>query len=172
MTGAEIQAAIRMYVKVSISNDDMVLLINEALDEIADKGFIFGEVEVEAAANTWYEMPEECVAVIDVRDSDDEIYNGWRQQGTLKIRFADAGTYNVTARRLADHIAAISDNIPVHQAFHRAIVTYGRAFKKLQVNDESSDGNSLKQQFYAQIEAAYRSISRRKPTQWKVIRHA
>jgi hypothetical protein len=171
MIGTDIQTAIKKYVKASISDDDMILLINEAIDEIAGKGYIFGEVEVNAEANTWYEMPVECISVIDVFDSNDRPYRGWRQRGTLRLMFAESGTYTIVARRLADHILSLAEELPVHRAFHPALVTYGRAWKKLQINDESGDGNKLKQEFYQKIEIAYREISRRQPTQWKVIRH-
>jgi hypothetical protein len=172
MIGTDVQTMIRKYVKASISDDDMISIINEAIDEIAGRGYIFGEVEVTVEANTWYEMPAECISVISVFGSDEEPYHAWRQRGTLKLMFAGAGTYTIVARRLADHIESLAEELPVHQAFHRALVTYGRAWKKLQINDESSDGNNLMQKFYQQIEAAYREISRRQPMQWRVIRHA
>jgi hypothetical protein len=172
MIGTEVQTAVKSYVKVSLSDSDAIVAINEAIDLIASKGYLFGDVEVAAASNTWYEMPAECTSIVEVRDGDDEIYYGWRQKGTLQIKFADAGAYTITARRLADHITTLTVTLPVHLAFHQAIATYCKAWKKAQINDESVDANNKLQLFFSQIETAYREISRRKSTQWKVIRHA
>jgi hypothetical protein len=175
MLGTKLQTAVKLYVKATVSDAEAVLIINEAMDKISDKGYLFGEVEVEAVADTWYEMPAECTSIIEVRDSDDNFCYHWRQRGTLEIRFAEADTYTITARRLADHIdiAGLAVEIPVHKAFHQAIVTYGRYWKKQQINDESSDAATQLQQFYNDIESAFRSITRKsKPAQWKVIRHA
>jgi hypothetical protein len=174
MFGTEFQTAVKLYVKVTVSDAEAVLIINEAMDKISDKGYLFGEVEVNALADTWYEMPEECTSIIEVRDSDDELYHCWRSRGTLEIRFAESGTYTIVARRLADHITAadLPLVIPVHKVYHQCIVTYGRYWKKKQIDDESSDSVTLLQQFYTDIETAFRSITRKsKPVQWKVERH-
>jgi hypothetical protein len=172
MIGVDIQKAIKKYVKASISDEDMIIIINEAIDEINGKGYVFGEVEAEVEANTWYEMPAECISVISVFNSCERPYHGWQQRGTLKLMFRDAGTYTIVARRLADHIESLAEAIPIHQIFHPALVIYGRSWAKLRINDESVDGNNLKQEFYQKIEIAYREISRRQPMQWRVKRHA
>jgi hypothetical protein len=176
LTGNEIKASVDAYVHAPQTASDTLLYINEALDKISDQGLVFATVEINAEAKTWYEFPNDCTSIIEVEveteNADKWNYYRWQLEGN-QIRFADAGTYTIYARRQPEHLLDLTLEPAVNRIYHQAIVTYGKGWSKLKENDESMDGHKKMDEFQQDVLKAFNTLRRKRgPMTWMVIRHA
>ena len=172
MTGLEIKEAGERYLGITLPEEEVVFIINEALARFGDLGVVHAETEVDAEAGIWYEMPEDLTSILQVRDVEGEIYYGYETRGS-RIRFKSTGHYNILARRLPSPIEAITDTPEVHPILHRALVSYVRGWIKVRDDDESQDGHRLLSQSDEEALRHYNMLMRRRwPQQVKVFRHA
>jgi hypothetical protein len=72
------------------------------------------------------------------------------------ITFNDDGDYTVTALMYPDNVASENDNIPVHIAYHPAIVQY----VKHKAQPLTLDGKPTENEFYAMAQAVHLRLSR------------
>lgn len=174
MTGKELkEAAETMLGGGTLSTEQTILWTNEALDEISDQGLCYGEVEVDATAGEWYQMPEDVTSIIRIEEPMGTVYNHWKQRGYNEIGFDDSGKYTVIARRQPEKIITLDDEVKVHPTLQRTVITFLRGMFKLSINDESADGHRLMADFKEQLTRAYNILRRnRQPMSWKVDRHA
>lgn len=172
MNGDEIRNKAAAYVGKSVDDATALEIINDALDEISDLGLCYANIDVTAEAGKWYDLPDDATAVVQVTDSEGNFVYNWKQLGQ-RIMFSIPGSYVISARRQPPHIESLSVEPQIHPLYHQAIATYFKAVQKLRVNDESSDGHRLMEQFRSDVQRAYNILSRSNhPRQWKVIRHA
>lgn len=176
MTGQEIKERVEKYIDDEIETSLALEAINEAIDLIGDKSLIFETVAYSADANTWYLLPVDATMVTTVTKSESNNlfspYDGYKLEGK-NILFLDEGTFNIHYRRLPFGIAKLSDTPEIHKAFHQCLVTYLKAWIKLQEDDESLPGSVLMQQFDRDVQLISNNLKRSKnPVQWQVVRHA
>jgi len=172
MNGDQIRNAATQYVGVKCSNDTAIVIINEALALISDQSLISATIEVEAKAETWYKLPNDATSIQHITTPEGNYYKNYKLQGQ-QIMFLDEGKYELTLRRQPEPIETLAVVPEIHPLFHQSLVTYFKAYLKLQVNDESNDGLRLMGQFEEQVSRAFNILRRnQQPIAWQVIRHA
>lgn len=97
--------------------------LNEALTKLGAGAYKKSTTSIAATAKTWYDLPSDALVVDEVLDSAGKPYEDYDAAGG-QIRFADAGTYSVTCRRLPAAVT-IKTAIPeVHAAFHPVLALF------------------------------------------------
>lgn len=159
MTGTEIKNAAEKYIEEeigAIDDTDALVAINEALRKMGD--VIPGSGTVVATADTWTAAPTGAVSIVEVNDSDGEIYTNYRFRHAQMI-FGDSDTYTVFFRKLATEITALAGTITgLHDAFKQALVTYVKAWCKLKDDEENPDGLKLLKDFELDLLHAKRLV--------------
>lgn len=173
MTCAKIKAAAELYCGASATNDQTLIILNEALAEISDMGLCFSTSTITAIKDTWYNIPSDATFVLNVTDAEGTYYTNYLIQAQ-KIKFPVDGTFYLTYRRQPVELTTINDTPEVHPVLQNALVTYMKAYLKLRIDDESVDGQNLMNKFQQQVMRAYKILSRRSNnnSSWTVIRHA
>lgn len=157
-TGNDIKVAAELYTGASLEPEEVILIINEALDTIGDLALHDTEVSVVAEEkNKWCNLPEDTTAILCVSDKAGQNYNGWTTNGT-KIKFEDVGEYLVGMRRMVPKISTLDDKIVIHPLFRKAILAYTRGFIKLMDDDQSSDGMAQMQEFVNVVGVANKTL--------------
>lgn len=171
LTGVEIKQAAAAYCAESIDDEHALEAINRAISQLADMALVYDVLTVvDAAANTWCDLPETLVNIVHVEDSEGSAYTGYWQMGG-KIKFADAGTYTVHYRRMPQRLTGILGTPETHPIFDDVIVTYVIAWWKLMDDDENPDGLRHMEMFRVQAKEAYTMLRRKRtPSAIRVIR--
>lgn len=168
MTGEQIKSAVERYVNEVIDKIDAIEGINQALGWLQDKAGLIDEVQIQAVAGTWYNLPDDCIGVLSVQGT-----NGtakYDKQDNSLLFYSD-DTYTVRYRKIPFEIVSLTTEIPIHKAFHRVLVTGFAAWWKLREEENNADGLRLLAKF--ERDAAYTaSLLRRKygPAEVQVIR--
>ena len=151
MNVAQMRQSAEKYCGTAIEDDILLTAVNEALESIGDLGLIFDEKELLlSVAGTWYELPDTTTNIVNVF-KEGKPYSQWQTRG-YEIKFADAGDYVVTLQKMPEYVEVGADIPECHLLFHKAIVTYLRAFIKLTKDDSSQDGHKLMDLFYKEVE--------------------
>ena len=171
LTGIQIKEAAAAYCAEAIDDEQALEAINRAISQLADMALVYDVLTVaDVAANTWCDLPETLVNIAHVEDSEGKAYTGYWQMGS-KIKFADAGTYNIHYRRMPKLLTGILDKPETHPIFDDAIKSYVIAWWKLMDDDENPDGIRHMQLFRTQAKEAYTMLRRKRtPSAIRVIR--
>jgi len=171
LTGIQIKEAAAAYCAEAIDDEQALEAINRAISQLADMALVYDVLTVaDVAANTWCDLPETLVNIVHVEDSEGRAYTGYWQMGS-KIKFADAGTYNIHYRRMPRLLTGILDKPETHPIFDDAIKSYVIAWWKLMDDDENPDGIRHMQLFRTQAKEAYTMLRRKRtPSTIRVIR--
>ncbi len=168
-TGSEIKQLAEEYIGTEMTDEVAVLIINDGLNRLGMLGYVFAEATIEAEKMEWYELPDDRTEVLYVSEDNKPFY-GWEYESG-NIRFRKEGTYTVSARRMAEPIEEIDDEIELADVYKSCLVSYYIGFVKLRDDDESPDGYRNMQEFEKYAVKAYQMLVRkRKLTQVKVIR--
>lgn len=158
MKVSKIRNLSEIYCGVSIPDDLVISLVNEALHMIGDLALVYDDVSLNAQASTWIELPEDTVS-IESASKDGKPYSGFTTQG-LKIKFDEEGQFVVTIRRMPKEVEMLTDEPECHPMFHRAIVTYVRGMMKKILDDNSADGQMLLAQFTQEVDRVANMLQR------------
>jgi hypothetical protein len=124
MTAGDIIAfAADRLVKKSIDPNDGIGWLNDALTDLGIDAFRFNEQAIVAVANTWVNLPADCLKVYEVRDSQGKDYRDW-EADAARIRFADDDTFTVRYYRLPNEVVSINDTPDCPEIYHRALAYY------------------------------------------------
>jgi hypothetical protein len=169
MTGEQIKAAAERYIGDTLDPVDALEGINQALVWLADRASLWGETVINAAADTWYDLPNDCIGVLEVAAASGEAREYVKRDN--RIKFAEADTYTVRYRRLPREMTALTETPEVHQAFHRVLVTGLKAWWKLMDDEENPDGLRLLAKFERDAEYAAALVRRKSgPATVQVVR--
>lgn len=156
--GSYIKRAAELYVGATVSDEDVIMIINEALESIGDNALYTEIVVINAEnVNSFYDLPKETTSINYVT-KDDKPYSDWTSDGT-RIKFANQGSYNVHINRMVPLIDNLDDEVKIHPLFHTAIVAYVRGFLKLMDDDQSQDGLTQMQLFNNGVALAHKTLS-------------
>jgi len=171
LTGLQIKEAAAAYCAEAIDDEHALEAINRAISQLADMALVYDVLTVaDVAANIWCDLPETLVNIAHVEDSEGKAYTRYWQMGS-KIKFADAGTYNIHYRRMPRLLTGILDKPETHPIFDDAIKSYVIAWWKLMDDDENPDGIRHMQLFRTQAKEAYTMLRRKRtPSTIRVIR--
>ena len=171
LTGLQIKEAAAAYCAEAIDDEHALEAINRAISQLADMALVYDVLTVaDVAANTWCDLPETLVNIAHVEDSEGNAYTRYWQMGG-KIKFADAGTYNIHYRRMPRLLRGILDKPETHPIFDDAIKSYVIAWWKLMDDDENPDGIRHMQLLRTQAKEAYTMLRRKRtPSTIRVIR--
>lgn len=97
--------------------------LNEGLTKLGKDAYKKSTTTIAAAARTWYDLPGDALVVDEVLDAGGKPYEDYDVAGG-QIRFADAGTYSVTCRRLPAAVTAKTATPEVHAAFHPVLALF------------------------------------------------
>ena len=151
MNVAQMRQSAEMYCGVAVEDDVLITAVNEALESIGDLGLIFEEETLTGSTpGTWYVLPVTTTNIVNVF-KDGAPYSQWQTRG-YEIKFSEAGDYVVTLQKMPEYVDAGADIPECHLLFHKAIVTYLRAFIKLTKDDTNQDGHKLMDLFYKEVE--------------------
>lgn len=157
MKGNDLKPLIETYIRAEIEPETLVLMINECLDAIGDQALLHKNIEVILNANEWQNLPNNVTAVIEVTNSNGELYTDWQTLGSL-IKVLDSGGYHITARMLTPHISSLDEEIEIHALFNYAILCYLRGISKKADDDMSQDGSEQLQMFLAGVQKAHETL--------------
>jgi len=165
MTISDMIEAVETYCNVSVSSssntitpDQIIDLVNETLDKIADMTDNFTiQTFNSVQSNSWNELDTRTLSIIEVRDSGEQIHNNWKVQNA-EIYFYESGSYEVLTKTMPNLVSAVSDTPDCHPIFYRPIIDYLRGMTKLRNDDTSQDGLRLVKSFYEQIKRAAKVI--------------
>ncbi len=160
MTGKQIKAAAEKYIGETIDDVDAIEGINQALVWLGDRAGLWGEITIQAAADTWYDLPNDCLGVLEVQAASGQVQQFEKRDN--RIRFAAGDTYTVRYRKLPPEMTALTEEPAVHKVFHRILATGLAAWWKLKDDDESADGLRLLAKFERDANEAA-ALLRRKP---------
>jgi hypothetical protein len=176
VTGTEIKTKADLQLPKTTTDADALEAINEALGWLGDMGLVVGEITIEATANTFYTLPDDLTQILRVEDraTDEDnpyiMYN-YRFSGN-DIAFDEDGTYTIIARRMPS-LGALANEIDIHPAFQRCLITHMRGWVKLKDDDESLAGLKLIEKFERDAGLVYSRLNNNGgPGQVAVIRHA
>lgn len=158
-TGEHVKRAAELYVGAEMdSEEDAILIINEALETIGDLALNSEDYPVIAENAEWNELPKDTTAINYVLDSDGKIYQEWTSDST-RIKFTKPGSYIVNLRRMVPQITSLDEEIQIHPLFHKPIIAYVRGFMKLMDDDQSADGQAQMQDFANSVGLAHQTLS-------------
>lgn len=171
MTGSEIRQAVEMYVGRPIDADIMLVSINEAIRKIGELGLLYGEITVsDAEAGKNYYLPNDLLHVFSVYNQDGNSYEDWAVVGD-QIKFGDAGTYTISARKIGKKMVSLTEEVGINEAYHSAIVDYIRRFV-MEAKSEDLNYKTMRfDRFEADVTNTFRFLRRkRQPRTIKVVR--
>lgn len=165
MTISDMIEAVETYCNVSVSSssntitpDQIIDLVNETLDKIADMTDNFTiQTFNSVQSNSWNELDTRTLSIIEVRDSEEQIHNNWKVKNT-EIYFYESGSYEVLTKTMPNLVSETADTPDCHPIFYRPIIDYLRGMTKLRNDDTSQDGLRLVKSFYEQIKRAAKVI--------------
>lgn len=118
-----INYAANRLVKKAIDPNDGMDWVKEALADLGIDAGRFNEQVIVAAANTWVNLPADCLKVYEVRDSAGEDYLDW-EADRARIRFADDDTFTLRYYRLPNPVTTLTDTPDCPEIFHRCFAYY------------------------------------------------
>lgn len=107
----------------SVNINDAIDWINEALDQMGEDARRFSTTSLAAQKNTWYDLPLDCLKLVEVTDSKGRMYPLWYTDGT-RIRFKDTDTYTLRYYRNPNRVTAQTDVPDCPDAFHLPLAYY------------------------------------------------
>lgn len=160
VTGEQIKAAAERYIDEPLDVTVALEGINQALVWLGDRASLWGEVTIQAAADTWYDLPNDCLGVLEVRPASGQVREFEKRDN--RIRFSADDAYTIRYRKLPPEMNSLTEEPAVHKAFHRVLVLGLAAWWKLKDDDENADGLRLLAKFERDAEYAA-ALIRRKP---------
>lgn len=128
--------------------------LNSALETLsADAGVYSTNSALSAEAKTFYNFAASGhtpLDVVEVCDSNKEIYIDFDVRAN-QIRFADAGTYSVTYRRLPEKITTEGQTLDVHELFKHPLALFVASRFKSSGDEKNPDAVRLMQEFWAEL---------------------
>ena len=177
MTAAEVLTLAGKHVDDELVFDVCVDWLNEAQETLGADAGVFGiNTVVASESTTFYNFAvsgHQPLDVLEVLDTDMELYTDFDVRAG-QIRFADAGTYSVTYRRLPAEISASGQTLEGHALFKPALALFVASRFKSQDDDENPDAARLMNEFWSRVDRARVVLGRqaRRTFTVKVMREA
>lgn len=123
-TVSDAQARAESYLDEEVEDTDAIIWANDFLRDKVDSRFYARDIESYAAEeDTWYDLPSDFVAVVEVRDALDNLYGRYLYDNG-QIRFSAAGTYTLTYRAMPVAIAAAGATVPLSDMWLSAMAYF------------------------------------------------
>lgn len=177
MTGSQIKSQAEAFIGEIMDNTEALTGINEGISKMGP--IVEDEVSAKCyAANTWYDLPENCMKVVEVNPEgyygvicvDYRVSSNGRQ-----IQFFNSGSYIIRYNREPLPLQAITATPEMHVAYHKCLVTYLKGWYKYKEaidNDEKQEGLKFMDiDFYNEIERVRRSLKSNHNSQMIPQRH-
>lgn len=107
----------------SLSDDDALPWINDALDRLGVDARLLAEQTFTAAARAWNPLPGDCLKVCRVTDASGYDCYSWEADHS-RIRFLQSGAYNVAYYRAPTPATAVTQEPDCPAALHQALAYY------------------------------------------------
>lgn len=118
-----IEYASKQLLGKAVSTADGITWINDALIALSTDAGVFNEVQYTAVSGMWQYLPDDCLKVYEVRDSQGFDYNNY-EADTLRIRFWNTGTYTVRYRKRPDLVQSEDDEPDCREDLQAALPYY------------------------------------------------
>ncbi|MEG6513163.1 hypothetical protein V6C32_14740 [Desulforamulus ruminis] len=150
MTGTQIKSLAETHLDGDIITDsDAITWINEC--QIEDLGLdarVSNSVNITVTDTTiWQNLPNQFLAVDEVRDINDSEYEGGYVLRNGKIRFDQKGTFTVWYWELPIELTALTETPQAHILLHRPIALFLASRFKSQDDDENQDAFRLMSEY-------------------------
>lgn len=174
LTGTKIKNYVENRLGRPVSDDNILLAINEGIREIGDKGLLYDTIEVTVTdTNSWFNMPSDYSFVEQViwHRNVDYLYENY-QWRSGQISFRERGEFTVIARKMPAEVETITEPfVRLHKLYHNILKFYALGW--FLENDDITDPGAEKMynRFRTGAKRAMKTLVRSKaPTSWKVKR--
>lgn len=118
-----IEYASKQLLGKAVSTVDGLAWINDALIALNTDAGVFNEAQYTVVSGMWQDLPEDCLKVYEVRDSQGYDYHNY-DADNLRIRFWNTGTYTVRYRKRPDLVQSEDDEPDCRKDLQAALPYY------------------------------------------------
>ena len=147
------------YTGVEIEEDDeKVMIVNKGINRINTLGLAYGEDEIDVHNSDYIQLNDEAIGVAVVLNEQGNKFDRWKFRRPKDIAIAKNGTYYVIYRRMAGEVGDLEEEIPLPRVYLTPLIKYAEAHIKLQMHDNSPDGQRLMNHFERLATEAYNNL--------------
>jgi len=143
------------------SNDVIINIVNTGINRLNALGLCYGEDELTIDSDnidTYISMTDNILGVSIVLDENGNNFERWQFKQDSDIKINKEGVFYPIYKKITPNISAVDENIELNKVYHSALTQHAEAFLKLQMHDNSPDGQRLMNHFERLATEAYNNL--------------
>jgi hypothetical protein len=173
MNVGELRAAFEALVDDTVDNAIFLVWLNESLEDISTKyGPVATSTITALESGAEYNLPSDFLKVIEVVNSNNELYLDYEISELGTIAFADADTYNVKYHRMPTRLVVGNDLLvpEIHELLHSPMYLYAASMyydrESTGDKEESEMASKLMLKYEATVERRVKALKARRSKQF------